>query len=170
MYSKSLAFSNLQSEGRKEISVCKIVNSAGTRLFAEAFPPSNINLPPNVKLFDGTYLCDGGIDFGGSVEGMLDFGGRVLNWGEIRETLMPSSGDLILSQREQEISTMKIVLNNADKYFSEMLGRENLLEAEVSILIGFSDISSNEFMTQFSGKVNNLTLMADKLSLDVWTI
>jgi len=166
MYKKSLAFE--QKQGEAEIVICRIINSAGERIFSTMAPPENIVTPPNAEIFDGTYLFDGTITFGEDQNAILDFGGRVLSWGELRETLTPDEDDLILSQQEQEISTFKVVLNNADKYFSKLMGQENMINADVSVSVGYRDISKDDFLELFAGKVNNLTLTADKLILDVW--
>ena len=166
MYQKSLAYE--QKQGEAEVVVCQITNSAGTRVFSTMMLPENIVSPPNAEIFDGTYLFDGTITYGEDQNAIIDFGGRVLSWGELRETLTPDENDLILSQQAQEISTFKVVLNNADRYFSKLLGQENMINADVKVTIGYRDISKDEFLTLFAGKVNNLTLTADKLTLDVW--
>lgn len=167
MYKKSLAFHKSQSEGKSEIAICRITNSAGLRIFSDRMPPANVRLDPLSNLYDGTYTYNGDITYGSGFEDVLDYGGRVLGWGNLRETLTPDAGDLLLSQKAQEISTMQIILNNADKYFSKLLGRENMISATVTLLIGFRDISRDDFLEQSIGKVSRISLTPEKLTLNL---
>lgn len=170
MYKKSLAFHKSQNEGKLEIAICRITNSAGLRIFSDRMPPDNIRLDTLAMLHDGTYTYNGDQTYGDGFEDVLDYMGRVLSWGDLRETLTPDAGDLALSQRSQEISTMQIILNNADKYFSKLLGRENMISAIVELLIGFKDISRDDFLEQITGKVSKISLTDKKLTLNVRAI
>ncbi|MBW2596804.1 MAG: hypothetical protein JRC93_12710 [Deltaproteobacteria bacterium] len=167
MYKKSLNFHRAQEAGHAEIVVCRITNSAGLRIFSDRMPPANIRMDPLANLYDGTYTYNGEITYGSGYEDILDYGGRVISWGELRETLTPDSDDLILSQRTQEISTMRIVLNNADKYFSKLLGRENMISAVVELLVGFKNISRLDWLEQITGRVSRITLTPEKLTLNL---
>jgi len=167
MYKKSLAFSKSQDAGNPELTICRITNSAGLRIFSDRMPPDNVRLDTDAVLYDGTYTYNGDITFGSNMENVLDYGGRVLSWGSLRETLTPDSGDLTLSQKTQEISTMQIVLNNADRYFSKLLGRENMISAVIELLVGTGDISRDEFLEQLTGIVSRFTLTDEKLTLNI---
>ena len=167
MYKKSLAFSVSQDAGKPELAIFRITNSAGLRIFSDRMPMENVRLDTIVFLHDGSYTYNGDITYGSNMESLLDAGGRVLRWGSLRETLTPDSGDLILSQKTQEISTMQVVLNNADKYFSKLLGRENMISAVVELLIGTADISRDEWLEQLTGKVSRFTLTDEKLTLNI---
>ena len=167
MYKKSFAYHSARAAGQEELVVCRITNSAGLRIFSDGMPPENIRLDTLANLYDGTYTYNGDITYGSGFEDVLDYGARVLSWGELRETLTPDTGDLILSQRTQEISTMQIILNNAGQYFSKLLGRENMLSATVELLVGFASISRDDWIPQITGRVSKLSLTAEKLTLNV---
>ncbi len=167
MYKKSFAYHSARAAGYPEIVVCRITNSAGLRIFSDGMPPENIRLDTLANLYDGTYTYNGDITYGSGFEDVLDYGARVLSWGELRETLTPDTGDLILSQKSQEISTMQIILNNADRYFSKLLGRENMLSATVELIIGFASITRGDWMEQITGHVSKISLTAEKLTLNV---
>ncbi len=170
MYKKSLAFHRSQIDRKPEVVVCRITNSAGLRIFSDRMPPGNIRLDILSVLHDGAYTYNGDQTYGDGFEDVLDYGGRVLSWGNLRETLTPDAGDLTLSQKTQEISTIQIILNNADKYFSKILGRENMISAVVELLIGFKDISRDEFLEQITGKVSKISLTDKKLALNIRAI
>lgn len=170
MYKKSLAFHKSQSEGKPEVAICRITNSAGLRIFSDRMPPDNIRLNVLVMLHDGTYTYNGDQTYSGILGDVLDYGGRVLSWGNLRETLTPDAGDLVLSQKSQEVSTMQIILNNADKYFSKLLGKENMISAVVELLIGSRDISRDDFLEQITGKVSKVFLTDERLTLNIRAI
>ena len=170
MYKKSLAFHQRQQSGKPEIVICRLTNTTGLRIFSAQLPPDNILMQTEFAIHDGTYKYDGAISYGDGYEAILDFGGCVLSWGNLQETLSPDAGDLILSLRSQEVTTLSIDLNNVDKYFSKLLGRENLLSALVEVLVGFSDIARNEFLEQFSGRVQKVSLTNEKVNLSLRAI
>jgi len=170
MYKKTFAFDQAQSAGEAEVAICRITNAAGLRIFSDRMPPQNIRLGTLINLYEGTLTYNGDATYGSGFEDVLDYGGRVLSWGSLRETLTPDSGDLLLSQRSQETSTMQIILNNADKYFSKLLGRENMLSAVIELLIGFKAISRDNFLEQITGKVSKIILTSEKLTLNIRAI
>ncbi|MEW6613949.1 MAG: hypothetical protein AB1401_00535 [Thermodesulfobacteriota bacterium] len=145
----------------------RITNTAGLRIFSERRPPENIVQVTEIALFDGSYTFNGDILYGDGYEAILDFGGRVLNWGELRNTLLPGGNDLFSSLQSQEISTISISMDNTDKYFSKILGTENLLSAGVEVLVGFDGIARDEFIKQFTGIVQKVSLGDGKTTLNL---
>lgn len=165
MYKKTLAYHQCQAIGGNEIVICRIINSTGLRIFSDCMPPDVIRLDPLMSIHDGTYTYDGSISYGCDYEDVLDFGARVLKWGELSETLTPDSGDLILSNQSQEITTMQIVFNNADLYFSRLLGRENFISASIEMLIGFMDLSRDYWVEQFTGRISRIVLTSGEMKV-----
>ena len=170
MYKRALGYFEKLNDGKKLIAFCQITNSAGVRIFGTISPPENVNVPESPQIYDATYTYNGAITYGSNSNTVIDYGGRVLSWGELRETLLPDEDDLILSQQAQEISTVSLVLNNADKYFSKLLGRENLISATVEIIVGFLEIGKSDFLSIFEGAVNDFELNSTDIVLDVWSL
>ena len=170
MYKKSLAYYQKQEQGEQEIAILRIINPAGLRIFSDDLPPANILIQTELTIYNGTITYNGDKLYGEGYEDILDFSGRIIDWGELQETLLPDADDLISSLQSQEISTLSVELNNADKYFSKLLGKETFISATVELLIGFRTIARNEFMEQFTGKVQKMFLTDEKITLNLRTI
>lgn len=144
--------------GNKPVYLAFISSSRTRRCFAKLAPTeTQMGTTGGLELFDGTYSAGDGGDF--SSDPVAEWGARILNFGGFRRTLTPSNHNLIASLNETEMGAFSITLDNADSYFSRMMGddlQETFLLQTVEIMQGFLGCTYADFVRVFYGSVTEL--------------
>jgi len=97
---------------------------------------------------------------------------RVLNFGDYRVSLASESENVFLALQSQEMNSYTITLDNADRYFTELLEDEVLLSGGLFLFQGFAypEFSFDDFIPLFSGKISKVELSTLTCQLTADTI
>lgn len=137
-------------------------STSGNRWVFGKTPPS---VAENIsQVWDGSRLYGQGT-YGGDI-GLVSAGARVLNFGSISHQIASSNKDFMMSLSQSEIGSMQVVFDNADGYFSDLLGGDkatSFLNFSLEITCGFPDLDFEDAILLFSGTIteehmNNRTL------------
>lgn len=105
--------------------------------------------------------------YGGDI-GLIDSGARVLNFGSITSSIAYSQKDLLLSLTYVEMGSMQVVFDNADGYFSDLLGGDkavSFLNFNLQITCGFPSLGFSENIELFNGTISEEKLTNKTLSV-----
>ena len=97
---------------------------------------------------------------------------RVLSFGSFDRTLVPKTADILAAYTRKQQQHVSVKLDNADAYFSKLLGKEPFLARPVEIYCGFEDEAAANHIKIFSGVVSQvsvgsvLTIEADEKSFN----
>lgn len=132
-----------------------IVDSTRMRHVWGIYLPTDAQLgDTTLSLWDGSRNAGDGGTFG--VIPVADFGARVLQFGDLSQSLTPRSNDLFISLQQTAIPTCSLTLDNIDLYFSTKLGMhrgESFLTKPLFIIQGYEGLGFNDFITIFQGKI-----------------
>lgn len=144
-------------------------NAFGLRLYCDRHPGQAFADQRASVMADGRLLADGARKAGEGLWPLLERGARVLSFGRLRETLSPLRNELLASLRQEEASSLTLVLSNAggkgQRPFSRLEAQENLLGAQGELSVGYSGLMPQDFMSRFRGRVVAYRLEAERLTL-----
>lgn len=95
---------------------------------------------------------------------LLDTGARVLQIGSLSESLAPDQ-DILGNFHANELTDLSVTLNNGDRYFSQLLGRESFLNQTLSIRFGYADLPYADQLMIFTGRITDETLTTTTLEI-----
>jgi hypothetical protein len=95
-----------------------------------------------------------------AIAGSLGCLPRVLSFGSFERTLSPKKDDLLASYTRKQQQHIAVTLDNADKYFSILLGKEPFLSRPISIFIGFEDEAVANHVTIFKGVISEVSVLS----------
>ena len=117
-------------------------------------------------------VCDGSVVAGdGTYLGALpivEYEPRVLQFGSLRDTLVPVKKDFLTSLTMTAIGAFALTLDNTDGYFSILLGDnrdESFLTSICTIYHGFRGLAFANFIKIIQGEVTEVQLSQDTLVL-----
>jgi hypothetical protein len=117
-------------------------------------------------LWDGSRLVGEGTF--GSEMGLISAGARVLRFGSLNSSIAYSNKDFLISFETSQIGSLQVVFDNADEYFSNLLGKStgiSFINGMLQLLCGFPGLDSNEFLEFFNGVITDETLTARELKI-----
>jgi len=139
--------------GEQPIVIAILSSDMGRRIFAKIHPQGTwTGSGGGLILYDGQVSVGENVVFG-SENVMIEADARVLSFGSIRETLTPEGNELLSSLSETEKAGVSISLNNADGYFSDILGSEISLTKALEYRIGYPSLAAADFIQVFSGEI-----------------
>jgi hypothetical protein len=95
-----------------------------------------------------------------AIAGSLGCLARVLSFGSFERTLSPKKDNLFASYTRKQQQHISVALDNADKYFSVLLGKEPFLSRPISIYIGFEDEAVANHIRIFSGVISDVSVLS----------
>jgi hypothetical protein len=95
-----------------------------------------------------------------AIAGSLGCLARVLSFGSFERTLSPAKDDILTSYGRKQQQHISVTLDNADKYFSIMLGKEPFLSRPIAIYIGFEDEGVANHIGIFQGIISEVSVLA----------
>ncbi|MCK9195436.1 MAG: LamG domain-containing protein [Syntrophales bacterium] len=95
-----------------------------------------------------------------AIAGSLGCLPRVLDFGTFERTLGPKKDNLLASYTRKQQQHISVALDNADKYFSILLGKEPFLSRPISIWIGFEDEPVANHISIFQGKISEVSALS----------
>ena len=110
-------------------------------------------------LYDGTYLFDGSITYGGDSAGVLEKQGRVISFGSFERNLQSLKEDILASYQSKTLQNMSIELENSDRYFAQLIASEPFIGRPLKYYIGFEADPQAEHLEVFSGIITEMTVM-----------
>ena len=144
---------------RNEIPIMYIVieTHLGDRAYAEKELAQVFDLA--ALLADGTYDADGSRLAGSDSLPVIDKAARVLSFGYFERTVQPLRDDLLISYQRKQIQHLSVELDNADRYFSELVPKEPFLSRALNAYVGFEADPQSEHLSIFKGIISELSLL-----------
>jgi len=158
MYRTSINFHKRLMRGEVPISYIVIQTHIGYRAYAEK-ELVGIFTPVDPFLYDGTYLFDGSIEYGGEAAGVIEKSGRVISFGSFERNLQSLKEDILASYQSKTLQNMSIDLDNSDRYFSKLIATEPFIGRPILYYVGFEAEPQSEHLKIFSGIITDLTVM-----------
>jgi hypothetical protein len=153
MYSVTRAFHEKQeTRDSRPLLLLFFVNKHGTRLWSDITPGEEMSGSREIHLADGSWLADGTVYAGLGSAALLAAESRVLDFGDLRESLLPLEESLQASSGMAERAQYKVVLDNSDSEIARIAAVENVLDAYGELRIGWPGLWGGDFMTRFRGK------------------
>lgn len=139
-------YNQARQAGAKPILYCYIKTDFAWRCFGKEFP-DEAHLRTDIDVYD--------------------WQARVLTFGDFRVSLSSEGENVFLCLQTQEMSTYTITLDNADRYFTDLLENETLLTGEIALYQGFSfpGFTEADFIPLFTGRVSSVDLSTLTLKL-----
>ncbi len=158
MYRLTIEFHKRLMRGEVPISYILIETHMGYRAYAEKeligiFDPTD---PP---LYDGSDLYDGSILYGAASAGIIEKSGRVISFGSFERNLQSIKEDILGSYQSKTLQHISIELDNADRYFSQLIASEPFIGRPLIYYVGFEVLSQSEHLKLFSGMITEMTVM-----------
>jgi hypothetical protein len=95
-----------------------------------------------------------------AIAGNLGCLARVLSFGSFDRTLNPETSDLLAAYNRKQQQHISVTLDNADNYFSILLGKEPFLSRPINIFIGFEDEAVANHVTIFKGVISEVSVLS----------
>jgi hypothetical protein len=148
-----------------------IITTVKTRyIYGITYPSdSEVSTFDSLAFWNGTDASAGDGGFFGAIPA-TDIDARLLELGDITETLAPRTNDLIASLVETERGGMSVTLDNTDGHFSELLGDnrfEPFLGQNLKIWQAFQGNSGSDFVELFSGEISAIDLTTERMTVTV---
>jgi sugar lactone lactonase YvrE len=98
----------------------------------------------------------------------LEWSARVLAFGDFRNALSSESEKYLQGLFEEEVSSYGAELDNADGYFSEINGKEIILNGRVILMQGYAwpDFEYDDFIPLYYGTISKYTLTRTRFSFN----
>lgn len=94
-----------------------------------------------------------------AIAGSMGCLARVLSFGSFDRTLSPKTSDLLASYTRKQQQHISVQLDNADGYFSRLLGKEPFLSRPISIYVGFEDEVAVNHIAIFNGVIAEVSAL-----------
>jgi hypothetical protein len=95
-----------------------------------------------------------------AIAGSLGCLARVLSFGSFDRTLNPKTSDLLAAYNRKQQQHISVTLDNADSYFSILLGKEPFLSRPIAIYVGFEDEAAVNHITIFKGVISLVSVLS----------
>jgi hypothetical protein len=153
-------------DAEHRVQVLVVITTVRTRYIFGLTTPTDDEIGGFGELaqWDGSVTAGDGGTFGGIPVAYAE--GRVIEFGNVTETLAPQISDLITSLTQTEIGAYSVMLDNTDGFFSDLLGDhrdEPLLGQQIAVLQAFEGNTSSAFRQLFSGEITEVHL--DEMTL-----
>jgi len=157
MYRISIDFHKRLMKGEVPISYIVIETHMGYRAYAEKELTEIFDIL--AYLYDGTYLFDGSITYGGESAGVLEKSGRVISFGSFERSLQSMKEDILGSYQSKTLQHISVELDNSDRYFSRLIASEPFIGRPLIYYVGFEALSQSAHLELFSGIITEMTVM-----------
>lgn len=159
----SKAFYDALNRGEMPEILCILDSNVSRWVFGKVRPSIATS---TANVWDGARLYGQGT-YGGDL-GLILADAGVLTFGSISASIAYSNKDVMMSLTQVEIGSMQLVLDNAGRFFSDLLGGDkavSFLNSTLQITCGFPTTEYADYIELFSGTVTEETL--DNKSLKV---
>lgn len=136
----------------------------GFRLFS--FKGLNFIFEFGPYIADGSYVADGTITAGFGIN-VIEQSGRLLTLGRFDRTISPRKQGLLFGFTSKQRQTVSVDLDNEDRYFSKLLGKEPFLGGDLKIFTSFEGLDFSKHVKMLSGVITELFISPSKLTLRV---
>jgi len=172
MYSETKAFHDRKTDrGLQPVVIFLFTTKHGVRLWSGMTPNEGLaGETGEIHRADGTWLADGSIMAGFGSLSVIASESRVLDWGEMRESLIPFEESLSASLGMSERTQYRIVVDNSDGEIARIAAMENVLNAEGEVRIGFAELGGDDFLTRFRGRVMSYKLEGVQATLELQAV
>lgn len=109
---------------------------------------------------DGVYSADGTVTAGDVTIGLLDKSARVISFGSLERTIQPKKDDILTAYSGKQLQHISIELDNADRYFSQLIGKEPFVGRPISVRCGFEEDGYMGHIGLFTGVISEISLMS----------
>ena len=146
MYRTKIEFHKRIFRGEMPILMCLIYTDFGYRLYSEKEHSNPADVATNL-----------------SVDGLLECSGRIISFGNLERTIQVKTKDVLGSLMQRQLQHVSITFQNQDKHFSALLAKEPFLTKDLSLYLGYENItgSSNSFgesLNFFKGMISNIEM------------
>jgi hypothetical protein len=165
MIRRSWAYIQKQREHKKPIFLLFLTSTMTRRCYSKKVPEETV--AGQYDTWNGEASAGDGGTFGAEL-GTSDIQARVLQFGSITTKLVRNAQDIITSLSQGEATTNTVVLDNADGYFSRMLGDdtdESFVNQAVEIRQGFPGLDYGDYISIARGIVISETPTNKTLTL-----
>ena len=164
MYRTTINFHKCLERGEKPITYVLIQTALGYRVYAKK-EIDKVFDPEAGHYADGTYSADGSIT-AGSGGGVIEKSARVLSFGSFERTISPKHDGLSVRYTSKQQQHISVVLNNADRHFSKILGKEPFLGGAMSLYTGFGSLDFYEHLERFEGVISEVKITSGRMVLE----
>jgi hypothetical protein len=98
--------------------------------------------------------------------GLLDKGSRVKSFGSFERTISPSKWDLLTAFERKQRQSNILELENSDRHFSKIIAKDPLVNATISIYVGFFDQATTHHLVIYQGTVSNVKVTRKTIILE----
>jgi len=149
--------------GENPVPYLLLVNSLGVRYFSIKTLSGFFDIEP--YLANGQYLADGSIYAGTpSLVNTIERSARLLSISGLDKSLSRDFTALSFTPEKSQQS-ISFDLDNNDHHFSTLVATEPFLKQEVQLRLGFESLPFSNHIVFFKGRVNNLRLERNKLTI-----
>jgi hypothetical protein len=171
MYSETAAFHGAKIKRNvSPILLFHLSNPHGVRVYSSMTPDESLAGVESVKRADGTFSAEGEIYAGFGTANIIAVEPRIIDWGEIRESLITYEESLEASWGMAERTQYTIKLDNSDAAISKIASTENLLNAIGELKIGFPGLANNDYMLRFKGRVISFSMDHNSVTLELQAV
>ncbi len=164
MFRVNVDFHKALKRGEEPITYTLVTTKMGDRVYSFKALSSTLGSGPAIA--DGAYLADGTIKAGFGIE-PIEQSGRLLTLGRFDRTISPRKQGLLFGFTSKQRQTLSVDLDNEDKHFSKLLGREPFLGTDFKIFTGFESLDFSKHIKMLSGVITELFISPKKLTLRI---
>ena len=157
MYRIPITFHNRLMRGEIPISYILIQTHLGWRAYAEKELAGGFDIVGS--LLDGSFLLDGSTVLGEGSIGVIEKSARIMSFGNFERTLQPQKDNLMAAYSAKQIQHISITLDNADRYFSQLIAKEPFIGRPVNVYVGFDADPQSEHLSIFSGIISEMSVL-----------
>ncbi len=158
--------------GKRAVLLLHFINEGGQRVWSDVSPTDTMLGSLETTLADGRYPADGSRTAGVLSQVVLERGARLLDSGEVKESLQPHQGRLLTNLGYREALSHQIVLSNAKDGpgvhpMSRLQSQENILSAQCELHCTFPGLLSSEAQLLSGTIVQAYRLSRERLTLEL---
>ncbi len=165
MFRVKIDFHKALKKGLEPITYILITTKMGFRIYSFKAITTAFAFD-TLYIADGTYIADGSIGAGFGID-TLEQSGRLLTLGRFDRTISPKKQGLLFGFTSKQRQTISVDLDNQDKHFSKLLGREPFLGGDFRIFTGFENVGFSEHLKIMTGVITELFVSPKKLTLRI---